>query len=431
MLRVRSALIAGALLAIGLLVLAGCGGQSQPTPAPAAPVVGIARATAPAVLVPTATDLPPSPTATITPSPTATATATPTATATATPTATTTPTPTPTPPVPLSVEFMRTQSYPGSEIVIEQTLQPGANYQRYIASYYSEGLKQYALLTVPNGPKPPTGWPVIIFNHGYIPPAQYRTTERYVAYVDAFARSGYIVFRPDYRGHGNSEGEATGGYGSPAYTIDVLNAVASIKRYPDADPERIGMWGHSMGGHITLRAMVTTRDIKAGVIWAGVVASYPDLLSRWRRSTAVPTPSIPPGARRWRTEFIARYGTPEQNPSFWASISPSAFLADLSGPLQLHHGTADESVPHEFSANLYAQAQKERIPMPVEYYEYPGDNHNLSRNFTLAMRRSIAFFDKYVKNLSLQTAGNPPTVTPGIWQPSSLTNRDSESGQRI
>ena len=52
---------------------------------------------------------------------------------------------------------------------------------------------------------------VVIFNHGYIPPAQHRTTERYVAYVDAFARNGYIVFRSDYRGHGNSEGEAAEG----------------------------------------------------------------------------------------------------------------------------------------------------------------------------------------------------------------------------
>ena len=77
---------------------------------------------------------------------------------------------------------------------------------------------------------PATGWPVIIFNHGYIPPEQYRTTERYVAYVDGFARNGYIVFRSDYRGHGNSEGEATGGYGTPAYTVDVLNAVAAVKQ---------------------------------------------------------------------------------------------------------------------------------------------------------------------------------------------------------
>src|SRR5690606_38600085 len=130
---------------------------------------------------------------------------------------------------------------------------------------------------------PATGWPVIIFNHGYIPPDVYRTTERYVAYVDGFARNGYIVYRPDYRGHAFSDGEARGAYGYPDYTIDVLNATAALKNYPDADPNRIGMWGHSMGGYITLRSMVVDPDIKAGVIWAGVVANYPDLLTRWRR----------------------------------------------------------------------------------------------------------------------------------------------------
>jgi hypothetical protein len=154
---------------------------------------------------------------------------------------------------PLMVEYMRQQAYPGSDIVIEQTLAPGANYNRYIASYRSEGLKIYALLTVPFGEKPATGWPVIIFNHGFIPPEIYRTTERYVAYVDGFARNGYIVFRSDYRGHGFSEGESGSSRGSPGYTIDVLNAVASMKRYPNADPARIGMWGHSMGGLLTLR----------------------------------------------------------------------------------------------------------------------------------------------------------------------------------
>jgi hypothetical protein len=35
-----------------------------------------------------------------------------------------------------------------------------------------------------------------------------------------------------------------------------------------------------MGGLLTLRSMVTTKEIKAGVIWAGVVASYPELYNR-------------------------------------------------------------------------------------------------------------------------------------------------------
>jgi len=291
---------------------------------------------------------------------------------------------------------MRQAEYPGSDIVIEQTLQAGANYARYLASYQSEGLKIYALLTVPNGPPPETGWPAIVFNHGYIPPEQYRTTERYVAYVDGFARNGYIVFRPDFRGHGNSEGEARGGYGYPDYTVDALNAVSSLKQYASADPERIGMWGHSMGGHVTLRAMVTTQDIKAGVIWAGVVATYPDMMSNWRRPANAPPLNIPQSARRWREEFIAQYGTPEQNPAFWASISPAEYAADLSGPVQLQHATGDVEVPVQFSRDV---AEMIRLAGGVvEYYEYEGDNHNISVNFNTAMQRSIAFFDKYVKN---------------------------------
>ncbi len=49
---------------------------------------------------------------------------------------------------------------------------------------------------------PDNGRPAIIFNHGYIPPEVYRTTERYVAYQDGFARNGYVTFKSDYRGHG-------------------------------------------------------------------------------------------------------------------------------------------------------------------------------------------------------------------------------------
>src|SRR3989344_2513825 len=67
---------------------------------------------------------------------------------------------------PLSIETLRQGNYPGSDILIEQTLAPGSNYRRYIASYKSEGLKIYGLLTVPSTGSGP--WPAIVFNHGYI-----------------------------------------------------------------------------------------------------------------------------------------------------------------------------------------------------------------------------------------------------------------------
>lgn len=373
------------------VLLTGCAGyageiQAQlPQPSPVRTELAATTPTA------TPTSAPLSiPTNSPTPPPTATATAT---TAPRPPTAT--PTPTPIPLHPLTIEWLRKQTYPGSDLTVEETLEPGANYARYIAAYRSEGLKIYALLTVPTGEKPPSGWPVIVFNHGYIPPDQYRTTERYVDYVDALARNGYIVLKSDYRGHGASEGEATGGYDSPAYTIDVLNAVASLKKYPEADPNRIGMWGHSMGGQVTLRAMVASKDIKAGVIWAGVVAVYPDLLAQWRQPNHDHPEAEQNSHRRWREELVAEYGSPAENPEFWTSISPNAYLADLSGPIQLHHSTADTHVPVEFSEKLSTQLQD--AGQTVEYYTYENDDHNISNNFSLAMERSLAFFDKYVK----------------------------------
>lgn len=298
------------------------------------------------------------------------------------------------------IPVMREQEYPGSEMVFEETLAPGVNYDRYIISYQSEGNTIYALFTVPWGTAPVSGWPVILFNHGWIRPEEYVTTERYLDYVDAIARSGYIVLRSDYRGHGRSEGEAIISYRSPGYTADVLNALASVQGYPAADPDRIGMWGHSMGGHITLRAMVVSDQIKAGVIWGGVVVSFPDLFTRWTRyvppGQPTPTPR-PTRAGSWRNNnsWYALYGTPEENPDFWQAMSANNYLDEISGPLQLHHGTADASVPYEFSEIL--AAEMEAAGQPVELYLYDGDNHNLVISFWTAMNRSLAFFDQHVK----------------------------------
>ena len=358
-------------------------------------VAAVSSEAVPAATQPAPADGSPAPSATPAPptaSPSATLTVAPTATSTETETPTATPTL-----FFMSIAALRQGSYPGSDIVIERELESGSNYHRYYASYLSDGLKIYALLTIPFGDPPENGWPVIIFNHGYIPPEVYRSTERYVNYVGRLAEAGYIVLRSDYRGHGSSEGEAEGAYGDPGYLTDVLNAVASAKRLPQADPNHIGMWGHSMGGYLTLRAMVIASDIQAGVIWGGVVAPYPDLFARgniYVTPTPLPNGTAEPDRRGWR-QWLVEFGTREENPAFWDSLSANSYLTDLSGPIQLHHGTADKDVPLAASETLYAEMQA--AGMPVEFYTYKDDNHNLSGYFTTAMNRTIAFFDTYLK----------------------------------
>ena len=339
-------------------------------------------------------------------SPNVTATATTRSTQTAVasdtpvPTVPPTATATATPEHPLMIEVLRQGEYPGSDIVFERTLDPGDNFGRFVVSYLSEGNKIFALMTVPWGLKPDSGWPVIIFNHGYVRPDLYRTTERYIDYVDYFARNGYIVFRSDYRGHGSSEGVANGPYSSPDYTIDVLNGMASVKMYPEADPARIGMWGHSMGGHLTLRSMVVSDEIKAGVIWAGVVGAHPDLFARAltpEDPSHTPTPSSTRWPTRWRTRLLDSFGTRDENPAFWDSISANAYLDQISGPLQLHHATTDSTVPVAVSELL--QKQMEEAGEASELFLYEGDNHNIAVNFYTAMGSSLDFFDKHVKGV--------------------------------
>jgi dipeptidyl aminopeptidase/acylaminoacyl peptidase len=154
-----------------------------------------------------------------------------------------------------------------------------------------------------------------------------------------------------------------------------------------------------MGGSITLRAMVVTDDIKAGVIWAGVVATYEEIFEarpRWvgGRPTSTPDPDAT-AAPEAEPEGLFAYGTFDENPEFWASIDPVSYLADLSGPVQLHHGTADQSVPVAFSENLYARLQE--AAQTAELYLYEGDDHNISAGLTTAAQRSLEFFDLYVK----------------------------------
>ena len=84
-------------------------------------------------------------------------------------------------------------------------------------------------------------------------------------------------------------------------------------------------------------------------------------------------------------------------PADWDDISANAHLSQISGPLQLHHGTADDRVVLRLSTDLLLAMRK--AGQPVELYSYHGDDHNLSIGFSRAMQRSIDFFDEHVKGI--------------------------------
>jgi dipeptidyl aminopeptidase/acylaminoacyl peptidase len=296
----------------------------------------------------------------------------------------------------LTIAALRERKIEGSNIVYEQRLADGPNYAQYIASYISEGNKIYGLLTVPFGEVPPGGFKAIVFNHGYIPPDVYQTTQRYVAYVNTLASHGFVVFKIDMRGHGNSEGEATGAYYSPGYTIDAIAAFKSLQKLDFVDPHGIGMWGHSMAGNIVLRALLVEPDIKAAVIWAGAVYSYADFVTY-----RISDPSRPPStgeespSRRRSREIIDTYGQPDLSVPYWRAVSLTENIDYLQAPLQIHHAINDPVVNIGYSIDLVnILAQHDKV---YEFYTYEGGGHDIdSPYFETAMLRTIEFFQKYL-----------------------------------
>lgn len=294
----------------------------------------------------------------------------------------------------LTIPYLRERAYE-SRLGDLKNNGESANYTSYVTSYDSDGLKINGLLTEPKGEKPAPGWPAIIFIHGYIPPTQYQTTERYVAYVDFLARNGLVVFKIDLRGNGDSEGEPGGAYYSSDYVIDTLNAYSALQNSGFVNPRKIGLWGHSMAGNVVLRSLAAKPDIPAAVIWAGAGYTYTDLSQyRLRDLSYQPQPSDTQRARK-RSQIRALYGEPDPENWFWKLVIPTNYLSDFKGAIQLSHAVDDDVVDIRYSRGLNEILDKTQIPH--ELNEFPNGGHNIiDPSFTPAMQKTVEFFKKYL-----------------------------------
>lgn len=295
---------------------------------------------------------------------------------------------------PYTVQALRERTYLGSDLVVERELGDQGEFKSYVVSYQSDGLKLYALMNIPDSVKPAGGFPVIILNHGYIEPTVYDTITSYKSYMDQYSKQGFMVLKPDYRSHDNSEGEQVSAHIAPDYTIDVLNLVSSVKKHPDANPNLIGMWGHSMGGGITLRALAVSKDIKAAALLAGVVASPTSFYNYWQ--LLKDDRRVPGWIKENADQTLKEFGTPNSNPDLWSAISPYLYFSDFTAPIQIHHGTADKDVPVVFSEELDKALQV--ADKPVEYFVYQNGDHNLAGSArSPVLSRTIDFFKNNLK----------------------------------
>lgn len=107
----------------------------------------------------------------------------------------------------------------------------------------------------------------ILFCHGVIDNNQSNM-------ADALSEAGFRVFSFDYRGFGNSEKKKLTNEGLAA---DAYAALQYLRSRPDVDPDRIVIYGHSMGGVYAMAAGALANESGkpvAGVISAGAFANW-------------------------------------------------------------------------------------------------------------------------------------------------------------
>jgi dipeptidyl aminopeptidase/acylaminoacyl peptidase len=208
-------------------------------------------------------------------------------------------------------------------------------------------------------------------------PGSYRM---YYSLCQYFAQQGYVILTPDYRGSsGYSRDWSTGVYMGVGVndTADVASGADYLKTLSYVDPDRIGVFGLSYGGFLTLQAMTVDPTLwRAGIDVAGVVdwATY---------GAGYTTP---------------RLGTPVQNPEIYNISAPIQHMDKLVRPLLILHGTNDRNVAFSDSLRLFDRLIK--LGKPFESQIYPGEIHFFRRDIVLrdAWKRAEDFFERTVKN---------------------------------
>lgn len=288
---------------------------------------------------------------------------------------------------PFSIPAYREKAFDGRDFVIGRILEENSVYTRSFITYRSGGLMISGIMNMPKGTPPMGGFPVLFLNHGFIDPAIYTNGRGLKREQDYLARQGYVVVHSDYRNHAQSDKDPDVDVELRfGYVEDVINGIVALKSaaLPSVNTEKIGMLGHSMGGGVTLSILAIEPNlVQAAVLFAPVSADQRDNFERWI-------------ARRLETAEKIRmlFGSPEENPSFWNSVSPISFLSDMKTPILLHHGTADDSVPIAWSDRLEQALRDEG--KEVEYYRYPGEPHEFTRAWATVMKRTVTFFDQHL-----------------------------------
>jgi dipeptidyl-peptidase-4 len=179
------------------------------------------------------------------------------------------------------------------------------------------------------------------------------------SFTQILTRAGYVVFQLDNRGtafRGSAFQDAIHGKLGDVEVADQVQGARWLASQGFVDPARVGVWGWSYGGYMTLMLM-----FRAPEVFLAGVAGAP--VTDWTL---------------YDTHYTERYlNRPQDNAEGYAASSVLPYAKDLKGKLLVIHGMADDNVLFLHSTKLFRKLQD--LGKPFDVMVYPGAKHGLTR----------------------------------------------------
>jgi len=269
-------------------------------------------------------------------------------------------------------------------------------------------LRVSGMMNVPKDQE--TKHPVILMFRGFVDQSIFTTGEGTRRSAGELASNGFITLAPDFLGYGESDNPSINPIEERFQTyITALSLFSSLESLPSAlqtysddkgveqkgvqppdagvvplqsiqpNLSKIGVWGHSNGGHIALAAIAISGNTYPTVLWNPVSKPFPYSILYF-------TDEYDDQGKALRV-VVANF---ERDYDIFL-YSPERYYKWLKAPIQLHQSLSDEAVPPVWSDQLEATLKEKKIE--VEYFKYPGENHNFNLgSWSTAISRTINFY---------------------------------------
>lgn len=287
-----------------------------------------------------------------------------------------------------SFDSLRKSAPKASTISLGKVIKDDPDFTSFMFYYLVEGKKVSGLMNIPQ--KPGT-YPVILMLRGYVDKDMYTPGEGTRRTGEYFAKNGFITLAPDFLGFGESEGLSGDSLQDRFQTyptaVTLLQSIPNLNKTLAAtksgtiqvDPEKIGMWGHSNGGHIALSALAITEKPYPTVLWNPVSKLFPYSILYFTDEYD----DHGKGLIRILADFQSEYDSEK--------YSTPNYYKYITAPIQLDQAVNDEAVPIKWSNELNQTLVD--LKKEVTYTTYPGENHNFNNgSWETVVKKSSDFF---------------------------------------